>query len=272
MQYNDSALLLGFHPDEVINHTVGAKLPLTIYESLYEVDDQNSDENDEDKKMDDGESKLKLKFRDLPYTVEAGDAEMISMDFVAKNSGNASAGAAPEPTTQEATSSDRKGKKMADGEEGAPTAEGVVLTREEDTMVTALVAKSNAIKMLGARIELITKYLESLPPAYLSGEVDSADTTAPNQLPPSHTILRQIQALVARLDLVVPSNEAAFQREMQKEANDVDAISLLNDIVQGVSSLGEVGRKFSTAENSKARNRVKTDFSQPSMREPHVLI
>ena len=33
LDQNDACLLLGFHPDELAHHSVGAKLPLTIYES-----------------------------------------------------------------------------------------------------------------------------------------------------------------------------------------------------------------------------------------------
>jgi COP9 signalosome complex subunit 6 len=34
---------------------------------------------------------LNLKFRELPYSVETGEAEMISVDFVARGGGNATA-------------------------------------------------------------------------------------------------------------------------------------------------------------------------------------
>ena len=66
-----------------MNPSVGSKLPLTIYESNYEVDELKQDQG-EDKEMRDGEPVLKLKFRELPYSVETGEAEMISMDFVAR--------------------------------------------------------------------------------------------------------------------------------------------------------------------------------------------
>ena len=84
--YNETAVLLAFHPSSVLEGAaVGGKLPLTIYESVYE--------NNEGQGMDiDGaEAPLELKFRELPYSVETGEAEMISVDFVARGGGNATA-------------------------------------------------------------------------------------------------------------------------------------------------------------------------------------
>src|ERR1700709_1008902 len=37
--YNESAILLGFHPTAVLEGSVGGKLPLTIFESNYEAED-----------------------------------------------------------------------------------------------------------------------------------------------------------------------------------------------------------------------------------------
>ncbi|MGH2123226.1 hypothetical protein ACQ10H_15455, partial [Enterococcus faecalis] len=66
--WNESAILLGFHPLEALSREACGKFPLTIYESNYEVDDVPSDDS-EDKTMDDGEATPKLKFREIPYTV-----------------------------------------------------------------------------------------------------------------------------------------------------------------------------------------------------------
>jgi COP9 signalosome complex subunit 6 len=65
----------------------GAKLPLTIYETVFEGEIAG----DGDKLMHiDGEEKLlNIRFREAPYSVETGEAEMISVDFVATTGGNA---------------------------------------------------------------------------------------------------------------------------------------------------------------------------------------
>ena len=41
--------------------------------------------------IDGAEAPMALKFRELPYSVETGEAEMIAVDFVARGGGNASA-------------------------------------------------------------------------------------------------------------------------------------------------------------------------------------
>ncbi|WYZ46286.1 hypothetical protein EsH8_IX_000511 [Colletotrichum jinshuiense] len=258
-EFNESALLLGFHPEEVFSHSVGGKLPMTIYESNHEVDDPRGAEIEgEDKKMDDGESNLKLRFRELPYTVETGEAEMISMDHVARGAGNATAIEAPKETTKSKVQLVESGGKSraatTDEQDGIDTTEAQ-LSPEEEEMVAALTAKANAVKMLQGRIRLITTYLERLPPEYLPGLDQSAVSSADTQTTPSNTILRQIQALVNRLDLVVPSDVEGFEKEMLCEENDVAIVSRLNDLMQSISGMRDLGKKFGIAEAARGRNR-----------------
>lgn len=85
--YNETAVLLAFHPASVLaGGENNGKLPLTVYESVYE-----SQEADGDRSMDlDGQQvPLNLKFQELSCSVETGQAEMISVDFVARGGGNA---------------------------------------------------------------------------------------------------------------------------------------------------------------------------------------
>ncbi|KAH6607732.1 cop9 signalosome subunit 6 [Trichoderma cornu-damae] len=271
--WNESAVLLGFHPQEAAQHSVGSKLPLTIYESNYEVDDARADNDGEDKKMEDGDSSLKLKFREVPYSVETDETEMISMNYVASGGGNAAA-SAPAPTSKEerparSIESNGKGKRRlveSEVEEKKDVAvdEATVLTREEDEMLASLTAKANAIKMLHSRIQLITTYLERLPPSYTNGdgrEAESMDTDS-NNTTPSLSVLRQIQALVNRLDLVIPSNREAFEKEVESETNNVNLLGLLNSVMQGVDQAREVGKKLYAIETSKnAPRRATVDYS-----------
>lgn len=93
--YNESAVFLAFHPSTVLEGgTVGGKLPLSIYESLYEQDSttpQSGGDGDRPMQVDGEEGPLNLRFKELPYSVETGEAEMISVDFVARGGGNATA-------------------------------------------------------------------------------------------------------------------------------------------------------------------------------------
>jgi len=264
-KFNESAVLLGFHPEEVLDHSVGGKLPVTIYESISEVEDANKEAADgEDEEMKDGgnaapTATFKIKFRELPYSVETGEAEMISMDFVARGGANAAAAEAPKET-KVAVEGDAKGKRrlVAHEADGA-VADANALSREDEELISSLTAKANAIKMLHARIELIAKYLENLPPSYLStGEGETATTTATatsqqQHTTPSHTILRSIQGLVNRLALVNTESNEAFEREVLSESNDVHLVSLLNDVMQSVKDVRDVGKKFAVVETAKAQ-------------------
>ncbi|CAM1511274.1 Fc.00g087870.m01.CDS01 [Cosmosporella sp. VM-42] len=257
--WNESAILLGFHPEEVVNHSVGGKLPLTIYESNYEVDDPKADQDGEDKKMDDGEPTLKLKFRELPYSVETDETEMISMNYVAGGGGSAATMSTKEEKPARSVESNGKGKRRlvesVEDKKDAALDEDNALSVEEEEMIAALTARANAIKMLHSRIRLLTTYLERLPPSYINGGTTETDTMETDNTTPSLTVLRQIQALVSRLDLVIPSDEASFEKEMLHEANDVNLIELLNGIMQSVNQAREVGKKFNVVESAKAFNR-----------------
>lgn len=249
---------------------------MTIYESNYEHDEPRTDQDGEDKKMEDRDIELKLKFREVPYSVETGDAEMISMDFVARGSKNATAVEARRAPSAPAVESDVKGKKRK-VEQGDKKTEAekdsemdqdeVVLSSEEEEMIAALTAKANAIKMLHSRIQLIITYLEQLPPSIKAGETLANEplTEGGSYTRPSHSILRSIQALVNRLDLIVPSDIEAFEKEMLREQNDVNLISLLNDVTQSLKEARDVGRKFGVVENSKASSkRLAGDYAGTS--------
>ncbi|KAH0431400.1 cop9 signalosome subunit 6 [Colletotrichum camelliae] len=263
--FNESALLLGFHPQEALSITVGGKLPMTILESNYEVDDASKAANDgEDKKMEDGDSnKLKLRFRELPYTVETGEAEMISMDHVARGAGNATAIEAPKESKPKVQLVESGGKRRVVVPEGADKDIDGALSPEEEEMIASLTAKANAVKMLQGRIRLITSYLERLPSEYLPGV--EQQQPAGEHTTPSHTILRQIQALVNRLELVVPSDIENFEKEVLCEENDVTIVSRLNDLMQSISGMRDLGKKFGILEVAKNRDRRAADFTAYSV-------
>lgn len=86
--YNETAVLLAFHPASVLaGAEKSGKLPLTVYESVYEGGQEAS--ADQSMEVDGQETPLKLKFRELPCSIDTAEAEMISVDFVARGGGNA---------------------------------------------------------------------------------------------------------------------------------------------------------------------------------------
>ncbi len=109
LKINDSAVLLTFHPSLITEQSSsGGKLPLTIYESVAEEDGVDLVSADE---MQDADGPLKIKFREVPYSIETGEAEMISVDFVARGGGSAA-------VTGKQTQEDQQPKtKKTDGKE-----------------------------------------------------------------------------------------------------------------------------------------------------------
>ncbi|KIN07852.1 hypothetical protein OIDMADRAFT_174760 [Oidiodendron maius Zn] len=262
--YNESAILLGFHPTAVLEGSAGGKLPLTIYESNLESEDIPA-ESGEDKEMKDGEPQLGLKFRELPYSVETGEAEMISVDFVARGGGNATAVAAgtinPKGDDSAAQGQTRTAVKSEDQQPEPPNIDDQhVLSREDEELIASLTAKANAIKMLHARINLIATYLKNLPPACTSGNSqDNSESSSMDYSPVSFSVLRSIQALLSRLSLLIPADAIAFEQELQSEKNDVNVVLLLSMITNSVRDIKETGRKFAVVEagrSSKGKGNV----------------
>lgn len=250
LERNESAILLGLHVDEVGDDSVGGKLPVTLYETNYEVEGaiKNTQDEGEDKEMKDGDPQVKLKFRELPFVVETGEAEMISMSSVAGGAANAASAQVREKQHE----SNAKGKgKADDNKTDQLDPKNVALSREDEEVIAALTSKANAIKMLKSRIDLIIKYLQKLPVAS-QAEVDAEVKSAgQGSMDPSQTLLRLIQALVHRLYLVEPANAEEFREELLREENDVETINLLNELLSRVMDTREVGKKFSVIESGK---------------------
>ncbi|KAJ9136457.1 Cop9 signalosome subunit 6 [Pleurostoma richardsiae] len=266
--YNESAVLLAFHAADLQEKSVGGKLPLTIYESNLEVDDPSAgraSNDDEDKEMKEGEATLKLKFRELPFSVETGEAEMISMNYVA---GATSATAASQSQDMRPTSSTSvfQGKHRGFTHDVQAAyipigSDNMVLSKEEEETIAALTAKANAIKMMDSRLKLLVKYLQSLPPSFVDGSATAAEASASgNHANPSHTILRSILALVSRLSIVEPSDSEEFQKELRSEANNVGTVTLLNDVLSSISTLRDIGKKFSVVETARIQKQRVADL------------
>lgn len=270
--YNESAILLGFHPDEVVRqHAAGGKLPLTIYESNWEVEGsaRPADQDAEDKRMDDGETGLQLRFSELTYSVETDETEMIGMNYVAAGGASAAATVAKEDKPSRSVETNGKGKRRlvespVEGKMDSTMADEDILTREEEEMIATLTTKANATKMLQSRIQLITAYLERLPQSFLNGDKVEDESMDDDSTTPSLTVLRQIQALVSRLDLVIPSDREAFEKEILQETNDVHLVELLNKVMQSVDQARDVGKKFNIVESAKYRRAGPIDYTLSS--------
>ncbi|KAI9825082.1 MAG: hypothetical protein M1832_001402 [Thelocarpon impressellum] len=253
--YNESAVLLTFHPSlAVAGATTGGKLPLTIYESVYEADGNAGDGEAQGKQagVQSEAGKMFLRFRELPYSIDTGEAEMISVDFVARGGGNATAvdGKATPAVKDEA------GKAVV--QNGAPKAEEPAsLSPEDEELIASLSARGNAVWMLHTRIQLLRSYLTQLPPSYLTS-TDGPSPSTPSDRPRAeinHPILRSIQALLHRLPLLIPGDRVAFGEEMLAEQNDVSLVALLGSLNKSVKDVREVGRKYSIFDSHRQTKR-----------------
>ena len=209
-------------------------------------------ETGEDKEMIDSEAQLGLKFKELPYSVETGEAEMIGVDFVARGGGNATAVSAVQTKPKPAEDVKGKGKTRSEKPKAEEEPKKEILSREEEELIASLTAKGNAIKMLHARINLIAVYLKNLPPSYTSNGIpEGVEEDSKKFTPVNHAVLRSIQSLLNRLSLLIPADSAAFQQELMSEQNDVRLVSLLGTMTQSIKDAREMGKKFAIVEAGK---------------------
>jgi COP9 signalosome complex subunit 6 len=225
-------------------------LPISLFESVEEI------ESDQ----------VQLRFRELQFEVETGDAEMIGVDFVAKGGGNATAVRKVETNSPVASGSkDKKGKgkgkaKEEDGQtNGASSTHD--LSAEDDELISSLNAKVNAIKMLNERLDLIRSYLTSLPPSYLS---DATSKDMPENV--NYTLLRSVNSMLSRLPLLTspaPDSQASLdadgtappsslQQAERKEKQDVHLTSLLANLTRSVAEAQSLSSKFGVLQREKA--------------------
>ncbi|KAI4172373.1 MAG: hypothetical protein LQ343_003632 [Gyalolechia ehrenbergii] len=251
-EYNETAVLLAFHPTDVLaGATQGGKLPLTIYESVYEgaqgLGKAATYEADGDRSMeiDASENPLDLKFRELPYSVDTGEAEMIGVDFVARGGGNATHIDAPAKQKGK-----EKSSKDAKSQQETKTLNDASLLSPED----------EEREWVTSEMENVLTWNLPLPPSYLS-DISVADGTMTDEAPTldspevNHSILRSIQALINRLPILVPADSAAFEQESLAEKSDVSLVTLLGDLTRGTKNIREMGRKFGIVNHAKQRQR-----------------
>ncbi|KAJ5657691.1 COP9 signalosome complex subunit 6 [Penicillium longicatenatum] len=240
-KYNESAVFLAFHPSQLqASEAHNSKLPLTIYESVLE-----NDFNDASKDMEiDGQEAGSLRFRELRYSVETGEAEMIGVNTIVQSSGTAaaaeidSAAAANDTKSQSTVPSTEKGKK----EEQVATK----LTQEEEEMIANLNTRLNAVRILESRIALIKSYVSSISPD--SDSTDSPSTTW------SHPILRDVNSLISHLDIINPSDQSTFAQDVVSQHNDVLLASLFGKVGETVQSMRELGRKSAIVQLGRQTN------------------
>ncbi|KAI9371239.1 putative COP9 signalosome subunit 6 [Aspergillus egyptiacus] len=253
--HNESAIFLAFHPSQVQGPSSnGGKLPLTVYESVYEGD--SATEGGKAMQVDGEEQPLNIRFRELPYTVETGEAEMIGIDTVARTARNAAADEPSAATTSKSQADAKKQKEKSvpntdllspeDEERKSLSTEGIscetfVRTNTSLAVIASLNTRLNAIRTLESRISLIKSYVTSICPSEGSQESPAVRL--------NHTILRDINALLSNLSLLTPHEQSAFSAETLAQSNDVKLVALLGQLSQSISGMREIGKRTAIVSN-----------------------
>jgi COP9 signalosome complex subunit 6 len=245
---NDNIMLLLFQLD-MVDKMEGGKLPIGLYEPYQEPV---------------GGEQSEMRFRELSFEVETGDAEMIGVDFVAKGGGNATA--VKGVATAESSSRDKKakGKGKSEAKDDKDDAEfdaaaTNVLSREDDELIASLTAKANAIKMLNQRVNLIRSYLTSLPESYLT-DANSTEVPADGT---NYPLLRNVNSLMSRLPLLTPPTAApatngtheapvsSLHHTASREQQDVHLTSLLAALTRSVSETQTLASRFHSVQRER---------------------
>lgn len=260
--YNDSLILLLFHPDTILDgNMTGSKLPISLYESFYEPGSEGADKSLQVDGWGMGRQ-LQMRFRELAYEVETGEAEMIAVDFVAKGSGSATAIQTAASSTKPLAPS-AKGKVKATESDATGTVTESPLSPEDEELVSSLQGKANAIKMLHQRIQLIKAYLEHLPPSYLNDPSLAAAIDPSQQL--NQPLLRNISSLLSRLPLLTPPSSAlaattpgiptlpsSLATASAHEHSDVHLVSLLSALTRSIAEAKDMGSKYSVVQKARS--------------------
>lgn len=264
--FNDNAILLAIHPAAIAaSETTNRKLPLTIYESVLE--------GEESSMQVDGEEHANLRFRELPYAIETDETEMIAINYVAKGAGSAAAVGGGVPSSSKADVQTDAGEKASteasrdEKQEGDKAEQTSILTTEEEDQIAGMTTRLNSVKMLQSRLQILTQFVQSVPPSYVSDQTVPLSPTSPD---PSHLPhLRSVQALLTRLSLLTPTTPTNpqgtpstttnhLQEATRSQFNDVSLISMLSQLGHDVQGLNEVGRKFAQVEQGKSARSKKS--------------
>ncbi|KAJ5689077.1 hypothetical protein N7462_003469 [Penicillium macrosclerotiorum] len=232
--YNESAVFLAFHPSQLQSRSNGAKLPLTIYESVLEGD--ATGDGSKDMQIDGEEQTQNIRFRSLPYSVETEQSEMIGFDTIAQVAGTASRSEIPSQTTTASTSQQGGVKQQKSSQ--------VELSQDEEELLANLNTRLNAIRTLESRISLIKSYVSSI------SESGNAEEDTPSSKP-SHAILRNTNSLLSHLSILSPDEQSSFSSEVLSQSNDVMLVSLLGQMGDNVKAMRELGRKSAIIQSSR---------------------
>ncbi|RAH77344.1 hypothetical protein BO86DRAFT_413175 [Aspergillus japonicus CBS 114.51] len=258
-KHNESAVFLAFHPGEVAGaSSKGGKLPLTIYESVYEGGENANTNTMQVDSEEHPPPTLSIKFRELPYSVETGEAEMIGIDTVARTARNAAiypSTTSRDPSQTSKAKQSSKEPQQQQQQQQQTTEPSDLLSPEEEELIASLNTRLNAIRTLESRISLIKSYVSS---------ISSSPSTPPPTTTLSHPILRNINACLSHLALLTPPANSALTRETLAQANDVHLVALLGQLSHSISHMRELGKRTAILNNARRTMAAAARKSGPS--------
>jgi COP9 signalosome complex subunit 6 len=125
-----------------------------------------------------------------------------------------------------------------------------------------LQTKYNAIKMLRERLALITNYLKSQPASYLTDSKIKPGTINPQ---PNYEILRAINALAGRLQVMSLEDLLGLQKEVEKTRTDAELVNLLSSLTQNVIDVKLLGKHWQMIENKRRGEKGAADSDLKSL-------
>ncbi|KAI5303989.1 hypothetical protein KEM56_006986 [Ascosphaera pollenicola] len=234
-KYNQDAVLLAFHPSQMLDPSKQAagKLPVTVYESVWE--DEQTHSSSAQPPASGQPSSLQIRLRELPNSMETDDTEMIAINTLSKGGDDASQSCDyPGNQGQENTLNSKRNS---------------VLNREEEDMISSLQTRLGALNTLNSRLELIVTYLQSVSPELQDGTGGPAQ-----QRGVSRQLLRQTSSLISNLSLVgPPSDSGAPPTTSVTQFHDADMLEILTNLCQIVSDLPKISTSLASYEDSKKR-------------------
>lgn len=214
--YTAAPLFLLFHPSTIqTDNSTGSKLPMTIFESTYGIDDAEGGivgemEVDGQAERSTEQEYASVTFRQLPYEITTDKTEMMALSYVAKDSGNVTApnqsvregllqtdakgkGVDRSESTVQSSGTKEQGKDVemndlsilnlreAGSESLIATLMETMLTKIIGIVVSALTVHVNATKQLQSHIHRVLTYLKhhSLSSAQPSPATGSGSRHAP---------------------------------------------------------------------------------------------
>ncbi|KAL3474546.1 hypothetical protein BJX99DRAFT_231536 [Aspergillus californicus] len=252
--HNESAIFLAFHPSQVQGASSnGGKLPLSVYESVYEG--ESVTESGKAMQVDGEEQSLNIRFRELPYNIETGEAEMIGIDTVARTARNAAAIESTAPTITSQPDLKQKEKLETDTE---------ILSPEEEELIASLNTRLNAIRALGSRISLLKSYVSSL-----SSSSEGSQEISATHL--NHQAIRDINSLLSNLSLLTPHEQSELSAEALAQKNDVSLVALLGQLGQSINGMRDVGKRTAIVNNTRRNAAARSQISISGRYEDDIL-